>query len=109
MITPNPFTPESGWEPKELGGRKKQIEDFNDLIKTTIKNKRASHLIVLGKWGTGKTSLLKRFKIISQRQVYNIYYSGMQFFINKPLPLFPPELKNKKQRLNETTDTHRYF
>lgn len=67
MIKPNPFTPQSGWEPKSFYGRDTQIKHFNNNIREILSTKRPAHMIILGDWGTGKTSLLKRFKIIAQK------------------------------------------
>lgn len=69
MIKPNPFTPQSGWEPKIFGGRSKQIEIFTRVMREAIAG-RSNHMVVLGEWGIGKTSLLKQFKKIAQGKGY---------------------------------------
>ena len=69
MIKPNPFTPQSGWEPKVFGGRSKQIEAFSRVMREAVAG-RPNHMVVLGEWGIGKTSLLKQFKKITQGKGY---------------------------------------
>jgi hypothetical protein len=69
VIKPNPFTPQSGWEPKIFGGRSKQIEIFTRVMREAIAG-RSNHMVVLGEWGIGKTSLLKQFKKIAQGKGY---------------------------------------
>lgn len=65
MISPNPFTPQSGWEPRAFGGRKHQIELFKEKLKTAQTDK-PDHIVILGEWGIGKTSILRYFKKIAQ-------------------------------------------
>ena len=65
MIKPNPFTPQSGWEPKVFGGRNRQLDRFVESVEEAILG-RPNHLVILGEWGIGKTSLLKQFKKIAQ-------------------------------------------
>lgn len=67
MITPNPFTPQSGWEPRFFGGRDAEIKYFQEILKESRSN-RCNHMVILGEWGTGKTSLLKQYKKIAQRK-----------------------------------------
>lgn len=69
MIKSNPFTPQSGWEPKVFGGRSKHIEIFTSVMREAIAG-RPNHMVVLGEWGIGKTSLLKQFKKIAQGKGY---------------------------------------
>ena len=60
MIKPNPFTPQSGWEPKVFGGREEEQSIFKSNLEESFI--RPAHLVVLGDWGIGKTSLLKQFR-----------------------------------------------
>jgi GTPase SAR1 family protein len=69
MIPPNPFTPQSGWEPREFGGRSDEIALFEERLKSA-KLDKIDHIVLLGEWGIGKTSLLKYFKKISQQRGY---------------------------------------
>lgn len=69
MIKPNPFTPQSGWEPKIFGGREEQVQHFLKTLEEAVIS-RANHMVIIGPWGIGKTSLLKQFKKISQEQGY---------------------------------------
>ncbi len=63
----NPFTPKSGIEPRFFIGREGEIKFFKQALKDTEAG-RPSHFIVLGDWGSGKTSLLKEFKNIAQKE-----------------------------------------
>ena len=67
MIAPNPFSPQSGWEPKVLGGRQEILDRFESLFKESLRT-HPQHLVILGDWGIGKTSLLKQFKKIAQKE-----------------------------------------
>jgi GTPase SAR1 family protein len=82
MISPNPFTPQSGWEPKIFGGRNPELELFKSNLDDAI-DQRPSHLIVLGEWGAGKTSLLKQFKRISQENGFPAAFCGISRFTEK--------------------------
>ncbi|MBM3254590.1 MAG: ATP-binding protein [Candidatus Omnitrophica bacterium] len=66
MIASNPFTPQSGWEPKEFGGRIEEISLFENAL-TSAKTNKIDHIVLLGEWGIGKTSLLKYFKKLAQK------------------------------------------
>ena len=63
MIKPNPFTPRSGWEPKSFQGRSNQLENFEKNIRKAREAEMPDHMIVLGEWGIGKTSLLRLLKL----------------------------------------------
>ncbi|MEW6035974.1 MAG: BREX system ATP-binding domain-containing protein [Candidatus Micrarchaeota archaeon] len=63
----NPFTPKSGIEPRFFMGREKEVEFFKKALKDTEAG-RPSHFIVIGGWGSGKTSLLREFKKIAQQE-----------------------------------------
>jgi hypothetical protein len=67
MIKPNPFTPQSGWEPRFFGGRQEELKFFEKILSESIKG-QANHVVILGEWGTGKTSLAKQLKKIAQFQ-----------------------------------------
>jgi len=82
MISSNPFTPQSGWEPKIFGGRNRELEDFKSNLDDAV-NARPSHLVVLGEWGTGKTSLLKQFRRISQENGFPAAFCGISKFTEK--------------------------
>ena len=69
MIKPNPFTPQSGWEPRIFGGRAEQIEHFEKTLSEAAAA-RANHMVIIGQWGIGKTTLLKQFKKIAQAKGY---------------------------------------
>ncbi|MFH1879037.1 MAG: ATP-binding protein [Candidatus Omnitrophota bacterium] len=68
MIKSNPFTPQSGWEPKSFSGRKQQVNSFEKNVKEALSGNKPNHMIILGDWGIGKTSLLKQFKKTSQKK-----------------------------------------
>jgi GTPase SAR1 family protein len=86
MIKPNPFTPQSGWEPKIFSGREEALSVFSSGIEEAASN-RSSHLVVLGEWGIGKTSLLKQFKRISQSKGYPACFCAISKFTKKDKPL----------------------
>lgn len=67
MIKPNPFTPKSGLEPKVFMNRNKEIDLFLKRI-GEAKQGNINHYIINGTWGSGKTSLLRYFKLIAQEQ-----------------------------------------
>ena len=67
MMKSNPFTPKSGWEPKTFAGRKEEFKFFEKKIEEAKKG-RCDHLLILGEWGIGKTSLLREFKRIAQEK-----------------------------------------
>jgi hypothetical protein len=69
VIKPNPFTPQSGWEPKVFLGRSRQIETFSKVMREAVAG-RPNHMVILGEWGIGKTSLLKQLKKITQGKGY---------------------------------------
>jgi len=82
MILPNPFTPQSGWEPKIFGGRNQELGIFKSNLEDVI-TARPSHLVVLGEWGVGKTSLLKQFKRITQEKGFPAAFCGISKFTEK--------------------------
>lgn len=82
MVASNPFTPQSGWEPKIFGGRKGELEIFESILDDAV-NSRPSHLVVLGEWGVGKTSLLKQFRRLSQEKGYLAAFCGISKFTDK--------------------------
>jgi len=83
VVKPNPFTPQTGWEPKSFQGRKTQIEHFKKNIKNALFTKRQDHMVLLGDWGIGKTSLLKLFKKIAQSEGFLSAYCSIPKFSEK--------------------------
>lgn len=86
MIKPNPFTPQSGWEPRVFGGREEVLSLFGSNLEESVLI-RPNHLVVLGEWGIGKTSLLKQFKRISQSKGYPACFCAISKFTKKDRPL----------------------
>jgi len=82
MISSNPFTPQSGWEPKIFGGRNQELGIFKSILEDAV-NARLNHLVVLGEWGAGKTSLLKQFKRMSQENGFPAAFCGISKFTDK--------------------------
>ena len=82
MISSNPFTPQSGWEPKIFGGRNQELGVFESSLNDAA-NEKLSHLVVLGEWGVGKTSLLKQFRRISQEKGFPAAFCGISKFTEK--------------------------
>ncbi|MBI4646240.1 MAG: ATP-binding protein [Bacteroidia bacterium] len=80
MIKPNPFTPKSGLEPKVFINREKEIKFFNNRIRES-KQGDINHYIINGIWGSGKTSLLRYFKLLAQEQKCTASY-----FLARELP-----------------------
>lgn len=86
MIKPNPFTPQSGWEPRVFGGRAQEVSLFRSNLEKAI-SVRPDHLVVLGEWGIGKTSLLKQFKRITQEEGHPACFCSISRFTKKDRPL----------------------
>lgn len=86
MIKPNPFTPQSGWEPRVFGGREEALSLFISNLEHSV-SIRPNHLVVLGEWGIGKTSLLKQFKRVSQGHGYPACFCAISKFTKKDRPL----------------------
>ena len=82
MIAPNPFTPQSGWKPKVFGGREEILSRFEAALKEA-RELRPHHLVVLGDWGMGKTSLLKQFKKSAQREGFPASFCAVNRFPEK--------------------------
>lgn len=83
LIKTNPFTPQTGWEPRSFQGRKIQIDNFKKNINDAIQIHRANHMIVLGDWGIGKTSLLKLYKKLAQNEGLLASYCAIPMFSDK--------------------------
>lgn len=86
MIRPNPFTPQSGWEPRVFGGRKEEVSIFRSNLEDAV-SARPNHLVVLGEWGVGKTSLLKQFRRMAQEQGFPVCFCVISRFTKKDRPL----------------------
>lgn len=82
MIKPNPFTPKSGLEPKIFINREKEINFFIKRINEAKKG-NINHYIINGVWGSGKTSLLRYFKLLAQEQnCYAAYFIAREMSEN---------------------------
>jgi hypothetical protein len=79
IIGPNPFTPRSGQEPKVFFGRDGELETFRKHLERT-KTKRFDHFVVVGGWGTGKTTLLKEFRKVAHAQRVLTSFLGVHEF-----------------------------
>ncbi|MFC1510013.1 ATP-binding protein [Candidatus Omnitrophota bacterium] len=86
MLKPNPFTPQSGWEPRVFGGREEEALEFRSNLEGALSG-RPNHLVVLGEWGIGKTSLLKQFKRIAQEKGLPACFFPISRFTEKDKPL----------------------
>lgn len=62
---PNPFMPGNGIEPRYLAGREEYIESFEKSLKS-FESGLPRNTVVSGLRGTGKTVLLRRFKVIAE-------------------------------------------
>ncbi len=85
MIAPNPFTPQSGWEPKIFGGRDSILKRFEEVLRESQRT-HPHHMVILGDWGVGKTSLLKQFKKIAQKESFPASFCGVNRFPEKSRP-----------------------
>lgn len=84
MIKPNPFTPKSGLEPKVFFDREKEINFFLKRI-DEAKTGNTSHYIINGIWGSGKTSLLRYFKLLAQgKNCYASYFLASELVEDTP-------------------------
>ena len=105
---PNPFTPKTGWEPKVIVGRDAELEFFSRKL-FEARRGRCDHFVILGDWGMGKTSLLRRFKEIAQGlHVFtsmvsvneftdkNTDLDGVKFLIEQIPRKFPIDMTNLK-------------
>ncbi len=82
MIAPNPFTPQSGWEPRIFGGRDREREEFKKLLKEAVSS-RPNHLVLLGEWGVGKTSLLKQYRKLVQEAGWSSSFCAISRFTER--------------------------
>lgn len=80
VISPNPFTPKSGWEPRVFTGRENEIEFFKKKLQEGVEIKRYDHFLIRGDWGVGKTSLLKEYKKIAQAENHLCSYVPVSEF-----------------------------
>ena len=86
MIKPNPFTPQSGWEPRVFGGRGEALSLFRSNLEGSL-SARPNHLVVLGEWGIGKTSLLKQFRRMAQETGHPACFCAISRFTKNDKPL----------------------
>lgn len=111
MIKPNPFTPQSGWEPRVFGGREQDLSLFKSNLDDAVSVK-PNHLVVLGEWGIGKTSLLKQFRRMSQEEGYPACFCSMSRFTKKDKPLDAMYLIAEEMLMGlakSGTDTERFL
>lgn len=84
MIKPNPFTPKSGLEPRAFINREKEINFFIKRLNEAEQG-NINHYIINGIWGSGKTSLLRYFKVLAQEQkCYACYFLARELLENTP-------------------------
>lgn len=62
----NPFRPGSGIFPPYFAGREREIGIFKHKLSSGIKSDFVQHMAIVSGWGSGKTSLLLKFKEISK-------------------------------------------
>lgn len=60
---PNPFMPGNGIEPRYLAGREEYLSSFEKSFKS-FERGLPRNTVVSGLRGTGKTVLLRRYKVI---------------------------------------------
>lgn len=78
----NPFTPMSGLEPTVFGGRKEELEFFEQKLNRTLHTRFCEHFLVLGNWGIGKSTLLKEYKKVCQSRGYLVSIVPLESFQN---------------------------
>ncbi|MCX5656664.1 MAG: ATP-binding protein, partial [Candidatus Omnitrophica bacterium] len=76
MTQTNPFTPQSGLPPKIFSGRQAEIDGFAHSL-DKMRDEQLEHILVLGEWGIGKTSLLRQFKKTSQDKGFWSCFCGV--------------------------------
>ena len=62
-----PYSAEHPVSPKNFAGRERQIMEFQNFLDNTVGG-NSKNIVVLGKWGIGKTSLLRMFKEIAEKK-----------------------------------------
>ena len=63
----NPFKPGSGLYPPYFAGREREIEIFTNKLSQTIDG-TPMHMAIIGDWATGKTSLQRKFRDVSEKR-----------------------------------------
>ena len=63
----NPFKPGSGLYPPYFAGRKREVDIFRQRLKQTISG-TPMHMSIIGDWASGKTSLLRRFTEVAEKE-----------------------------------------
>ncbi len=61
----NPYSAEHPTPPDTFAGRKEQITQFSGFLSDTLDG-NSKNCAVLGRWGIGKTSLLRFFKYMTE-------------------------------------------
>lgn len=67
MNMTNPFKPGSGLYPPYFAGREREIDLFSKKLDHTI-NGTPMHMAIIGDWATGKTSLQRKFRDVSEKR-----------------------------------------
>ncbi|MEW5936646.1 MAG: ATP-binding protein [Candidatus Thermoplasmatota archaeon] len=61
----NPYSAEHPVHPSKFAGRQEQLREFADFMQDTLAG-NSKNICVLGEWGIGKTSLLRKMKEIAE-------------------------------------------
>lgn len=67
MTVVNPYSAEHPVPPSKFAGRKEQISEFKQYMIDTL-NGNSKNIAILGEWGIGKTSLLRKFRQIGEEE-----------------------------------------
>jgi CheY-like chemotaxis protein len=77
----NPFTPRTGMEPTVFGGRTEELEFIEERLNRALYTRFCEHFLVLGKWGIGKSTLLKEYKKIIQSRGHLVAFLPIEPFL----------------------------
>ena len=78
----NPYDPKQPIDPTYFVNREEILESFNRSIKRSAKSvpKKPDNIAVLGGWGIGKTSVLKKFESLAVDEFRIQGYKGIHGF-----------------------------
>ncbi|PKP58105.1 MAG: hypothetical protein CVT89_03380 [Candidatus Altiarchaeales archaeon HGW-Altiarchaeales-2] len=100
MTNTNPFRPGSGISPPYFAGRNREIDIFRKKLDKSMNDDFIQHMAIVSGWGSGKTSLLLKFKEIARGincpvlpvQLYSVMDTKdfVELFVNSASFVVPP-------------------